>query len=236
MIQIPWKWKLVVLICLFFILTDNSAICCCWSLEFLLGCCQRSTLCWVWIHLPSSSACTYHYFYVSIQTTPHGSYLLPISTPRKDHDFIVSCIECYQLLPYNMKIEFLKCFDWYILRFVDNNVLIYHFNFSRGTCSSTRRSCQTVLSAHLLSIVRVIAPILPHLAEDVWQNLPFQFTTEDGQLANFVFESRWPILNQTHLTFPEEDVVFWGTVLEVIINIFYNKCISSWNSVFFCSW
>lgn len=40
---------------LLFILTDNSAICCCWSLEFLLGCCQRSTLCWVSIHLSSSS-------------------------------------------------------------------------------------------------------------------------------------------------------------------------------------
>ena len=36
----------------------------------------------------------------------------------------------------------------------------------RGTTSFTR-SCQTVLAAHLLSVARAIAPILPHLAEDV---------------------------------------------------------------------
>ncbi|KAK6930167.1 Methionyl/Valyl/Leucyl/Isoleucyl-tRNA synthetase, anticodon-binding [Dillenia turbinata] len=55
-----------------------------------------------------------------------------------------------------------------------------------GTTSFTRRSCQTVLAAHLLSLARVIAPILPHLAEDVWQNLPFQYTLEDGSIAEFL--------------------------------------------------
>ncbi|GFP83460.1 isoleucine--tRNA ligase [Phtheirospermum japonicum] len=84
-----------------------------------------------------------------------------------------------------------------------------------GTSSTTRRSCQTVLAAHLLSISRVVAPILPHLAEDVWQSLPFPFTAEDGYTANFVFESRWPVLNERHLTFPEEEVNFWGTILEL---------------------
>ncbi|KAL7232591.1 hypothetical protein ACSBR2_010578 [Camellia fascicularis] len=54
----------------------------------------------------------------------------------------------------------------------------------------------SVLAAHLISIVRVIAPILPHLAKDVWQNLPFEYTTEDGSIAKFVFESGWPALNQ----------------------------------------
>lgn len=87
---------------------------------------------------------------------------------------------------------------------------------SRGTTSSTRRTCQTVLALQLLSIVRVIAPILPHLAEDVWQNLPFPFTAEDGNNANFVFESKWPSLNERHLALPEEEVKFWETILEVI--------------------
>lgn len=90
------------------------------------------------------------------------------------------------------------------------------FSF-RGTTSFTRRSCQTVLAAHLLSIVRVIAPILPHLAEDVWQNLPFQYTNEDGSIAEFVFESRWPALNEKWLTFPTEEIDFWGKILEVIL-------------------
>lgn len=90
------------------------------------------------------------------------------------------------------------------------------FSF-RGTASFTRRSCQTVLAAHLLSIVRVIAPILPHLAEDVWQNLPFQYTNEDGSIAKFVFESRWPALNEKWLTFPTEEIDFWGKILEVML-------------------
>ncbi|KAK9139360.1 hypothetical protein Scep_009041 [Stephania cephalantha] len=84
-----------------------------------------------------------------------------------------------------------------------------------GTTSSTRRSCQTVLAAHLLSIARVIAPILPHLAEDVWQNLPFEHTTEDGSVAEYVFESKWPALNERWLTVPAEDADFWVKILEL---------------------
>lgn len=64
--------------------------------------------------------------------------------------------------------------------------------------------------------MRVIAPILPHLAEDVWQNLPFQYTDEDGSAAEFVFESRWPALNKTRLSLPKEETDFWEKVLEVI--------------------
>lgn len=87
----------------------------------------------------------------------------------------------------------------------------------RGSTSFTRRGCQTVLEAHLLSIGRIIAPILPHLAEDVWQHLPFQHTTEDGHVAKFVFESRWPELDAEHLSFSEEEVDFWGKILEVTV-------------------
>lgn len=62
----------------------------------------------------------------------------------------------------------------------------------------------------------MIAPILPHLAEDVWQHLPFQYVTEDGDIADFVFESRWPNINEKYLTFPEEELDFWAKILEVI--------------------
>eukprot|EP00752_Nemacystus_decipiens_P006878 g6179.t1 len=37
-----------------------------------------------------------------------------------------------------------------------------------------RRSCQTVLHTMLMSLASVMAPILPHMAEDVWQTLPFK--------------------------------------------------------------
>lgn len=64
--------------------------------------------------------------------------------------------------------------------------------------------------------MRVIAPILPHLAEDVWQHLPFQYATKDGGVAKFVFESRWPALNERWLAFPVEEIEFWAKILEVV--------------------
>jgi isoleucyl-tRNA synthetase len=81
--------------------------------------------------------------------------------------------------------------------------------------SFTRKSCQTVLIAHLLYLVRAIAPIMPHLAEDVWQNLPFQYTLEDGSPATFVFDLKWPEKNEEWLSVPRDDVDLLSVILEV---------------------
>ncbi|THG12766.1 hypothetical protein TEA_028985 [Camellia sinensis var. sinensis] len=116
--------------------------------------------------------------------------------------------------------QFFKIFQ-IIQRFAIVDLSNFYFDAAKdrlyvgGSTSFTRRSCQTVLAAHLLSIVRVIAPILPHLAEDVWQHLPFQYTTEDGSIAQFVFESRWPTLNEKWLAFPKEEIDLWENILEV---------------------
>jgi isoleucyl-tRNA synthetase len=83
--------------------------------------------------------------------------------------------------------------------------------------SFTRRSCQTVLVEHLISLVSVVAPILPHLAEDVWQNLPFQHVMEDGSVAKFVFELKWPHLNGRWLNMSADDVDFLGSILQVCV-------------------
>ncbi|XWS22450.1 hypothetical protein CRYUN_Cryun29cG0035900 [Craigia yunnanensis] len=116
--------------------------------------------------------------------------------------------------------QFFKIFQS-IQRFVIVDLSNFYFDVAKdrlyvgGTTSFTRRSCQTVLATHLLSLARVIAPILPHLAEDVWQNLPFQYTINDGSIADFVFESKWPALNEKWLSFPAKEVDFWGKVLEL---------------------
>ncbi|OMO82700.1 Aminoacyl-tRNA synthetase, class Ia [Corchorus capsularis] len=116
--------------------------------------------------------------------------------------------------------QFYKIFQ-IIQRFVTVDLSNFYFDVAKdrlyvgGTASFTRRSCQTVLAAHLLSLTRVIAPILPHLAEDVWQHLPFKYTTEDGSVAKFVFEAKWPALNDKWLEFPAEEIDFWGKVLEL---------------------
>ncbi|KAI9133839.1 isoleucine--tRNA ligase [Acaryochloris sp. CCMEE 5410] len=48
-----------------------------------------------------------------------------------------------------------------------------------------RRSCQTVLAIALENLARAIAPVLSHMAEDIWQSLPYQ--TEHQS----VFASGW---------------------------------------------
>ncbi|KAE9598673.1 putative isoleucine--tRNA ligase [Lupinus albus] len=116
--------------------------------------------------------------------------------------------------------QFFKIFQ-ILQRFVIVDLSNFYFDVAKdrlyvgGSTSYTRRSCQTVLAAHLLSIVRVIAPILPHLAEDVWQNLPFQYTTEYGSVAEYVFESRWPTLNERWLALPTEEIELWEKILEL---------------------
>ena len=48
-----------------------------------------------------------------------------------------------------------------------------------------RRSCQTVLSIAVENLARAIAPVLSHMAEDIWQNLPYDTPHES------VFQAGW---------------------------------------------
>ena len=51
--------------------------------------------------------------------------------------------------------------------------------------SFRRRSCQTVLAIVLENLTRAIAPVLCHMAEDIWQYLPYQTPYKS------VFEAGW---------------------------------------------
>jgi isoleucyl-tRNA synthetase len=51
--------------------------------------------------------------------------------------------------------------------------------------ASRRRSCQTVLAIALESLARAIAPVLSHMAEDIWQFLPYSTSFKS------VFEAGW---------------------------------------------
>ncbi|MEM9818614.1 MAG: isoleucine--tRNA ligase [Cyanobacteria bacterium P01_D01_bin.6] len=57
--------------------------------------------------------------------------------------------------------------------------------------SPRRRSCQTVLAIVIENLARAIAPVLSHMAEDIWQNLPYEAPTQS------VFESGWVKLADT---------------------------------------
>ncbi|ELR97748.1 isoleucine--tRNA ligase [Gloeocapsa sp. PCC 73106] len=51
--------------------------------------------------------------------------------------------------------------------------------------SHRRRSCQTVIAIILENLAKAIAPVLSHMAEDIWQFLPYTPPTKS------VFESGW---------------------------------------------
>ncbi len=57
--------------------------------------------------------------------------------------------------------------------------------------SPRRRSCQTVMAIALNLIVKAIAPVLCHTAEDIWQHLPYPVEQKS------VFQAGWFELNST---------------------------------------
>lgn len=76
-----------------------------------------------------------------------------------------------------------------------------------GVNSPRRRSCQTVLQIVLENLTKAIAPVLCHMAEDIWQYLPYPKPTQS------VFESGWVKLDpQWHRP---ELVKPWGIIREL---------------------
>jgi isoleucyl-tRNA synthetase len=55
-----------------------------------------------------------------------------------------------------------------------------------GAADFRRRSCQTVLQLVVERLAGLIAPVLCHMAEDIWQNLPYKVSERS------VFERGWP--------------------------------------------
>ncbi|MCL2924180.1 MAG: class I tRNA ligase family protein, partial [Trichodesmium sp. MAG_R04] len=59
-----------------------------------------------------------------------------------------------------------------------------------ATDAYRRRSCQTILAIAVENLAKAIAPVLPHMAEDIWQNLPYPTPYKS------VFESGWVKLEE----------------------------------------
>mmetsp|Transcript_17429 Transcript_17429/g.34972 ORF Transcript_17429/g.34972 Transcript_17429/m.34972 type:complete len:1089 (-) Transcript_17429:1479-4745(-) len=71
-----------------------------------------------------------------------------------------------------------------------------------------RRSCQTVLKALLEGFAKSIAPVLPHMAEDIWQNLPYKQEEDKSS----VFEGGIP---EDLFSYAEFDADKWNLVRDV---------------------
>jgi isoleucyl-tRNA synthetase len=70
-----------------------------------------------------------------------------------------------------------------------------------------RRSCQTVLAVALENLARSIAPVLSHLAEDIWQYLPYETPYQS------VFQSGWVKLDPQWKN--PELATFWETLRDI---------------------
>lgn len=44
--------------------------------------------------------------------------------------------------------------------------------YTAGKKSLSRRACQTVLYENLMALLRILTPVMPHQAEDIWQSVP----------------------------------------------------------------
>lgn len=75
-----------------------------------------------------------------------------------------------------------------------------------------RRSCQTVVKQVLEGLAKSIAPILPHMAEDIWQNLPYRADDADSS----VFEGG---VSKELTSYPEHDTEMWSILRDVRTDI-----------------
>ena len=65
--------------------------------------------------------------------------------------------------------------------------------YTAGKKSISRRACQTVLYENLMALVKILAPVMPHQAEDIWQNIP---ECQKGGLISILL-SDFPEVNTT---------------------------------------
>ncbi|HLV10381.1 MAG TPA: isoleucine--tRNA ligase [Halanaerobiales bacterium] len=65
--------------------------------------------------------------------------------------------------------------------------------YTDGTTSLSRRAVQSTLYDVLITLVKLIAPVLVHTAEEVWQHIP-----DKDKEAESVFLSDWPELKENY--------------------------------------
>ncbi|MGM0602498.1 MAG: isoleucine--tRNA ligase [Bacillota bacterium] len=80
--------------------------------------------------------------------------------------------------------------------------------YTDGTDSLSRRSAQSTLYDILMALVTLIAPILPHTSEEVWQFLPDEVKNEES-----VFLTDWPKIHEDY--YDEALMKKWDKLLQV---------------------
>ncbi len=79
-----------------------------------------------------------------------------------------------------------------------------------------RRTCQTTMQLLLEGLATAMAPLLPHMAEDIWQNLPYARPTTS------IFQAGWVPATKR---FPAYENEAWSAVLRLRDDV--NKCMEA---------
>lgn len=69
--------------------------------------------------------------------------------------------------------------------------------YTAGKNSNSRRAVQFVLSEVLDFLIKILCPVLPHLAEDIWKHLPNELYTDRAESVLFL---DWARLNQNFIS------------------------------------
>ncbi len=95
------------------------------------------------------------------------------------------------------KYEFYRYFQ-YLQNFAAVDLSAFYLDivkdrlYTSGKKSLSRRACQTVLYEIAQALTRILVPVMPHQAEDIWQNMP---ENQKGNLES-VLLSDWPCVKE----------------------------------------
>jgi len=81
--------------------------------------------------------------------------------------------------------------------------------YTSGKKSLSRRACQTVLHETLQALVRIMVPVIPFQAEDIWQHIP---ASQKGDIES-VLLTDWPKVNSEWLN--DEISAKWDVILDL---------------------
>ena len=121
-----------------------------------------------------------------------SSHGLPIGSLPKVDRYILSKLHhlCQESDAAYAGFQFSR-FYALVQRFVSADLSNFYLDIAKdrlyiqSTDSFSRRACQTVLHELMHGLVSYIAPVLPHLAEDVWKHLPYESNHDS------VFQAGW---------------------------------------------
>lgn len=99
-----------------------------------------------------------------------------------------------------------------LLRFASADLSSFYLDIAKDRLyisdkdAARRRSCQTVFATIIEGMAKMMSPMLPHMAEDIWVNLPYK----PGSGTKSVFQDGW-----VTKSFPEYREDDWACVLKL---------------------